>query len=117
VAIERYPAQSSQRQRVAAWIALALSILYPLNVVFTAIFIQIHPVPKGVNGMLLSLYTPFICIEYPLSIVATFLAVLVLREGRGNNRVAWIALTIGLLSITSATLAVIGLMSMVSAIP
>ncbi len=114
---ERCFGQSPQRQRVAAWVALALSLFYPLNVVFTAIFIQIHPMDNNVNGMLLALYTPFICIEYPLSIVATFLAVLALRESRGNNWVAWNALTIGLLSITSATLAIIGLMSMFSAVP
>lgn len=109
MAAERYPAQSSRRQRIAAWIALALALIVPLTVAINAIATLARIPGAGSDIVVGSLYTFFICFEWPLPIVATYLAVLVLMDARGGNRVAWAAIVISALSLLALIGAIIWL--------
>ncbi|HKW19879.1 MAG TPA: hypothetical protein VJO13_00785 [Ktedonobacterales bacterium] len=99
MASETYPAQSPTRQRVAAWIALALASIVPLTVAVNA-FATLARIPgAGSDIVISSLYTVFFCFEWPLPIFATFLAGLVLRDSRGGSRIAWTAFLLGILTL------------------
>lgn len=99
MATERYPAQSPQRQRVAAWVALGLALIAPLIVAINAVMTLARIPGSGSDIVAGSLYTIFICFVWPLPIIAIFLATLVLRDARGHNRVAWAAVALSLLNI------------------
>jgi hypothetical protein len=92
------PAASPTRQRAAAEIALALAFVYPLTVSFNAGTIQPEDLRRGGDFVLMSLYNGFVYIEWPLPIIAIFLATLVLNDSRGRNRIAWAAAVLGALS-------------------
>jgi hypothetical protein len=100
------PVASRRRQRVAAWIALTLALVYPLTVVFNAITILTWRMSTGGAFAPDSLVAGFMYlvgfawyIEWPLPIVAVYLASLVLRDSRWRNRVAWSAMILGALSL------------------
>lgn len=90
---------SPRRQRVAAWIALALALIVPLTVAVNA-FATVARIPGAGSDIVVgSLYIVFFCFEWPLPIFATFLAGLVLRDSRGASRIAWTALMLGILTL------------------
>ena len=93
------PVASPTRQRVAAWIALALALIVPLTVAVNAIATLARIPGAGSDIVISSLYTVFFCFEWPLPIFATFLAGLVLRDSRGGSRIAWTALILGILTL------------------
>jgi hypothetical protein len=99
MAAERYPAQPLRRQRVAAWVALALALIVPLMVAINAVMTLARIPGAGSDIVVGSLYTIFICFVWPLPIIAIFLATLVLRDARGRNRVAWAAVALSLLTV------------------
>jgi len=101
MATEMHPAPvaSPARQRVAAWIALALASIVPLTVAINAIMTLARIPGAGSDIVIGSLYTIFFCFEWPLPIFATFLAGLVLRDSRGGSRIAWIAFLLGILTL------------------
>ncbi len=98
---EMYPAPvaSPRRQRVAAWIALALALIVPLTVAVNAIMTLARIPGAGSDIVVGSIYTVFFCFEWPLPIFATFLAGLVLRDSSGGSRIAWIAFLLGILTL------------------
>lgn len=98
MATEQYHAQSPQRQRVAAWVALALALIVPLIVAINAVMTLARIPGAGSDIVVGSLYTIFTCFVWPLPIIAIFLATLVLRDARGRNRVAWAAVALSLLT-------------------
>ena len=100
------PVASLRRQRVAAWIALALALIFPLTVVFNLGVTVAWQRQNGEPLVLESVASGFLylmgigCyIVTPLAIVATFLASMVLTDSRGRNRVAWAAVILGALSL------------------
>ncbi len=99
MAAERYLAQSLRRQRMAAWIAHALALIVPLTVAVNALATLARVPGAGSDIVVGSLYTIFICFEWPLPIVAAFLASLVLRDAQARNRVAWVAVTLSILTV------------------
>ena len=100
MAIKQDPAQSPQHQRVAAWIALVLALVYPLIVAWNVFTLLSRPLNAGENVIIESLYNGLLfIIIWPLPIIAIFLATLVLRDARGRNRVAWAAVILGVLSL------------------
>jgi hypothetical protein len=99
MASETYPAQSPTRQRVAAWIALALALIVPLTVAINAIATLASIPGAGSDIVISSIYTVFFCFEWPMPIFATFLAGLVLRDSRGASRIAWTAFLLGILTL------------------
>ena len=93
------PVASPTRQRIAAWIAEALALIVPLTVAANA-FATLARIPGAGSDVIVgSLYTVFICFEWPLPIFATFLAGLVLRDSRGGSRIAWTAFLLGILTL------------------
>ena len=93
------PVASTTRQRVAAWIALALASIVPLTVAVNA-SMTLARIPGAGNDIVVgSLYTVFICFEWPLPIFATFLAGLVLRDAKGHSAVAWAAVALSALTV------------------
>ena len=93
------PVASPTRQRVAAWIALALASIVPLTVVGNAIMTLARIPGAGSDIVVGSLYTVFLCFEWPLPIFASFLAGLVLRDAKGHSTVAWAAVTLSVLTV------------------
>ncbi len=93
------PVASPTRQRVAAWIALALALIVPLTVAVNALATLARIPGAGSDIVISSLYTVFFCFEWPLPIFATFLAGLVLKDRRGGSRIAWAALMLGILTL------------------
>lgn len=93
------PVASPTRQRVAAWIALALALIVPLTVAINATMTLASIPGAGSDIVIGSLYTVFICFEWPMPIFATFLAGLVLRDSRGGSRIAWTAFLLGILTL------------------
>ncbi|HKT37351.1 MAG TPA: hypothetical protein VJR48_03210 [Ktedonobacterales bacterium] len=93
------PVASPTRQRVAAWIALALALIVPLTVAINALTTLARIPGAGSDVIVGSLYTVFICFEWPLPIFATFLAGLVLRDARGHSTVAWAAVALSVLTV------------------
>ena len=107
MASETYPAQSPTRQRVAAWIALALASIVPLTVAVNA-FATLARIPgAGSDIVISSLYTVFLCFEWPMPIFATFLAGLVLKDSRGGSRIAWAAVALCALTVVGLIAALI----------
>ena len=101
------PVASPTRQRVAAWIALAFALIAPLTVAVNA-FATLARIPgAGGDIVISSLYTFFICFEWPLPIFATFLAGLVLRDAKGHNTVAWAAVALSLLTFAGVVAALV----------
>lgn len=107
MATEQYHAQSPQRQRVAAWVALALALIVPLIVAINAVMTLARIPGAGSDIVVGSLYTIFTCFVWPLPIIAIFLATLVLRDARGRNRVAWGAIILGALSLLAIVAVII----------
>lgn len=99
MALQTNPVQSLARQRVAAWIAFALALVYPLTSAYYADTLLLIGRADVVTIVFYSLYNLLTFFEWPLPIVAIFLASLVLRDARGRNRVAWAAVILGALSI------------------
>jgi hypothetical protein len=99
MASKQYPAQSPQHQRVAAWVALALALVYPLIVAWNTFTLLSQHLNAGENVVVESLYNGLLYIIWPLPIIAIFLATLVLSDARGRNRVAWAAIILGALSL------------------
>lgn len=93
------PVASPTRQRVAAWIALALASIVPLTVAINALMTLARIPGAGSDIVIGSLYTVFLFFEWPLPIFAAFLAGLVLRDSRGGSRIAWAALMLGILTL------------------
>ena len=112
MATERYPAQSPQRQRIAGWVALVLALVYPLTLAWIAFTLPTRELSDG--GVLImlfqSIYGGLVCFVWPLPIVATYLAILVLMDAQGNAKVAWAAIVISALSLLAIASAIIGLM-------
>jgi hypothetical protein len=93
------PVASPTRQRVAAWIALVLALIVPLTVAANA-FATLARIPGAGSDVIVgSLYTVFICFEWPLPIFATFLAGLVLRDAKGHSTVACAAVALSMLTV------------------
>ena len=109
MATEMHPAPvaSPARQRVAAWIALALASIVPLTVAINAIMTLARIPGAGSDIVIGSLYTIFFCFEWPLPIFAIFLAGLVLRDARGHSTVAWAAVTLSVLTVVGVIAALI----------
>ena len=107
MATEQYHAQSPQRQRVAAWVALALALVYPLTVAFYAFMIVSRDLSGGGSIVVESLYNVLTYFEWPLPIIAIFLATLVLSDARRHNRVAWGAIILGALSLLAIVAVII----------
>ncbi len=108
MASKRYPAQSPQHQRVAAWIALALALVYPLIVAWNAITLLPQHLGAGENVVAESLYNGLMfMIIWPLPIIAIFLATLVLSDARRRNRIAWGAVILGALSLLAIVAVII----------
>ncbi|HEY7341993.1 MAG TPA: hypothetical protein VH591_14020 [Ktedonobacterales bacterium] len=101
------PVASPTRQRVAAWIALALALIVPLTVAINALATVARIPGAGSDIVISSLYTVFICFEWPLPIFATFLAALVLRDARGHSTVAWAAVALSALTVVGTIAAFI----------
>ncbi|HEX5548386.1 MAG TPA: hypothetical protein VFX24_13325 [Ktedonobacterales bacterium] len=99
------PVASPTRQRVAAWIALALASIVPLTVTVNAAMTLARIPGAGSDIVIGSLYTVFICFEWPLPIFATFLAGLVLRDSRGASRIAWAAIALSALTVAGVVAA------------
>ena len=99
IASKQYPTQSPQHQRVAAWVALALALVYPLIVAWNTFTLLSQHLNAGENVVVESLYNGLLYIIWPLPIIAIFLATLVLSDARGRNRVAWAAIILGALSL------------------
>lgn len=97
--MQHAPVASPTRQRVAAWIALGLSLIFPLIVAFNAIVIQTQNLSNGGSIVVESLYSAFTYFVWPLPIIAIFLASLVLRDAKRRNKIAWAAIILGVLSI------------------
>ncbi|HEX5440376.1 MAG TPA: hypothetical protein VFW76_05800, partial [Ktedonobacterales bacterium] len=93
------PVASPTRQRVAAWIALALALVHPLVVVLYAIMIVIKGYTNPMTIVVGSLYNVLTYFIWPLPIIAIFLAILALRDARGANRAARAAIILGALSL------------------
>lgn len=93
------PVASPTRQRIAAWIAVALALIVPLTVAINALATLARIPGAGSDVIVGSLYTVFICFEWPLPIFATFLAGLVLRDARGHSTVAWAAVALSVLTV------------------
>lgn len=93
------PVASPTRQRIAAWIAVALALIVPLTVAINALTTLARIPGAGSDVIVGSLYTVFICFEWPLPIFATFLAGLVLRDARGHSTVAWAAVALSVLTV------------------
>lgn len=93
------PAQPDTRQRVGAWIAFVLALIYPLTVAFYAVTIQTRNLSGEGNIVVESLYNVLTYFEWPLPIFAIFLASLVLSGKRGPRRIAWAAVILGALSL------------------
>ncbi len=96
--IQPAPVASPTRQRVAAWIALALALIVPLTVAFNASMTLARIPGAGSDIVVGSLYTIFLCFEWPMPIFAIFLAGMVLRDAKGHNTVAWAAVTLSILT-------------------
>jgi hypothetical protein len=109
MATEMHPAPvaSPTRQRVAAWVALALASIVPLTVAINAIMTLARIPGAGSDIVVGSLYTVFICFEWPLPIFATFLAGLALRDAKGHSTVAWAAVALSALTVVSVITALI----------
>jgi len=101
------PVASPTRQRVAAWIALALALIVPLTVAVNAIATLARIPGAGSDIVISSLYTVFFCFEWPLPIFATFLAGLVLRDAKGHSTVAWAAVALSMLTVAGVITALI----------
>lgn len=101
MATEMHPAPvaSPTRQRVAAWSALALASIVPLTVAVNAAMTLARIPGAGSDIVVGSLYTVFLCFEWPLPIFATFLAGLVLRDAKGHGTVAWAAVALSVLTV------------------
>ena len=102
--IQPAPVASPTRQRVAAWIALALALVFPLMVVYNAMTILTWQSRNGEPLEFASVYSGFAYMLgigcyflWPLPIVAIFLAGMVLNDSKGRNRVAWAAVILGAL--------------------
>ncbi len=109
MATEMHPAPvaSPTRQRVAAWSALALASIVPLTVAVNA-FATLARIPGAGRDIVVgSLYTVFLCFEWPLPIFATFLAGLVLRDAKGHSTVAWAAVALSVLTVVGVIAALI----------
>lgn len=104
---------SATRQRVAAWIAFALALIYPLTVAFNATIIVTQNLSAGGNVVIESLYTILTYFEWPLPIIAIFLASLTLRDARRHNAVAWAAIYLGAASL----LAIVGVVIVLAVAP
>jgi hypothetical protein len=61
----------------------------------------------GSNIVISSLYTVFLCFEWPLPIFGAFLAGLVLRDSRGASRIAWAAVALVVLTVAGVIAALI----------
>ncbi|HEX5440141.1 MAG TPA: hypothetical protein VFW76_04610 [Ktedonobacterales bacterium] len=111
MAMERYPARSPQRQRVAAWIAFALALVYPVTVAWIAFTLPSLELSDGGVLVILfqSIYGSLVCFVWPLPIIATYLAILVLMDAGGGNKIAWTAIVISALSLLAIASVVIGL--------
>lgn len=92
------PVALPTRQRVAAWIALALALIVPLTVVVNASMTLARIPGAGSDIVVGSLYTIFLCFEWPMPIFAIFLAGMVLKDAKGHNTVAWAAVTLSILT-------------------
>lgn len=101
------PVASPTRQRIAAWIAVALALIVPLTVAINALATLARIPGAGSDVIVGSLYTVFICFEWPLPIFATFLAGLVLRDARGHSTVAWAAVALSVLTVVGVIAALI----------
>ena len=101
------PVASPTRQRVAAWIALVLASIVPLTVAVNALATLARIPGAGSDIVISSLYTVFLCFEWPLPIFASFLAGLVLRDARGRSTVAWAAVALSVLTVAGVITAVI----------
>jgi hypothetical protein len=93
------PVVSPTRQRIAAWIAVAFALIVPLTVAINALATLARIPGAGSDVIVGSLYTVFICFEWPLPIFATFLAGLVLRDAKGHSMVAWAAVALSVLTV------------------
>ena len=105
--IQPAPVASPRRQRVAAWVALALALIVPLTVAINAIMTLARIPGAGSDIVISSLYTVFLCFEWPLPIFATFLAGMVLRDAKGHSTVAWAAVALSALTVASVIAALI----------
>ncbi len=108
MATEMHPAPvaSPTRQRVAAWVALALALIYPLYVVYSALTILMWQSRNGepltfasFSSGLMFMVGIGCCFVWLLPIGAIFLAGLVLNDSKGRNRVAWAAVVLSVLSL------------------
>lgn len=101
------PVASPTRQRAAAWIALVLALIVPLTVAVNT-FMTLARIPgAGSDIVISSLYTVFLCFEWPLPIFATFLAGLALRDAKGHSTVAWAAVALSALTVAGVIAALL----------
>ena len=100
---------SHTRQRVAVWIALALALVYPLTVAWIAFTLPGQELSDGgiLVILLQSVYDGVICFVWPLPIIATYLATLVLMDARSGARIAWVAIVISAFSLLAIASAII----------
>ncbi|HET8906780.1 MAG TPA: hypothetical protein VFN11_07435 [Ktedonobacterales bacterium] len=97
--MQHAPTRPARRQRVAAWIAFALALIYPLTVAFNATVIVTRNLSADGNIVIESLYTALTYFEWPLPIIAIFVASLTLRDARRHNAIAWAAIYLGAASL------------------
>jgi hypothetical protein len=93
------PTRPESRQHVVAWIAFALALIYPLTVAVNATLIVTQNLSAGGNIAVEALYTVLTYFEWPLLIIAIFLASLTLRDTRRYRVIAWATLLIGVASL------------------